>query len=329
MRDRAPEGPVLAIDIGGTKLAAALVMPDVGHVVSERRCPTPAGRDAVGTFAPLAQAITGLVSDLRAGRVAGLPAGSQPTAIGIATAGPLDLPRHISPINIPAWREFDVVAAVERAVRDAGQDPQGIPCRLLGDAQAMAYGEYAYGAGRDLTSMIGVVVSTGIGAAVVADGRLVTGPRGNAGNLGHTSVRFDGPPCWCGGHGCVEWYASGPSMVRRARRAGWRDGDTAHEGPPDMVALAADAEHRDPIALWAIDEGMRALAAGLAALAATSDVTDIVVGGGVSAAGDTVLAPLRRHLADFSGLGHIRDLAVHRGGLPGAGLLGASASAAT
>lgn len=307
--------PVLALDIGGTKMAAALVdvdagQVDAGRVLTRTTVPTPTGQDGPATFAPLAQAITALVRGTPGLR-----------AIGVASAGPLRLPGHISPINIGAWRDFPVAAATLQAVQAAGVP--AAPLTLMGDVHAFAFGEYLHGhrpAGHTPGAMIGAVISTGIGAAVISQGTAVLGATGNAGNLGHTSVHFTGPRCWCGGRGCVEGYASGPSMVRRAQQWGWRTGQS-----PTARNLTDDAAAGDPLALRAIDEGMHALAAGLTALATTCDATDIVLGGGVTRAGATILDPLRGHLADFIGLSHISAVSARIATVEDAALRGAAA----
>ncbi|QGN31886.1 ROK family protein [Microlunatus sp. Gsoil 973] len=305
-----PTESVLAIDIGGTKIAIAVVAAD-GTITHEARVPTLRDQDADATFAPLADGIAEIISQ----------PGLQGTAlrVGIGSAGPIDSPGGwISPVNIPAWRQYPIVAKVAEAVRAAtGAEPA---VGLAQDGHCMALGEHWLGAGKDLHSMVGMVLSTGVGAGAVINDRLFGGLTGNAVLLGHISVNAWGEECVCGGHGCVEMYARGPAMVQAAKAAGWTGGD-------DAVALTAAARSGNEIARTVIDNGMRALAAGIAATATLLDVPDFVLGGGVSKAGEVIFEPLRRHIAEFATMSYVKDLRVRPAQLENAGLLGAAALA--
>ena len=301
---------VLAIDVGGTKMALALV-DDAGTVLAEELRPTPADPDPGVVVAPLLEAVTSLL--------ARLPAGPGPVRVGISSAGPLDGPAGtVSPVNIGAWRDFGLVEHVRRTTEAVSG--RAALVGLANDGHCFALGEHWLGAGRDVASMVGMVLSTGVGAGAVLDDRLFGGATGNAVHLGHISVNAWGERCVCGGHGCVEMYARGPAMVAAARARGW-------SGGTDAKALTADARAGDPVALAVIDHGMRALAAGIATTATELDVTTFVLGGGVSRAGDVIFEPLRRHLRDFAVLPYVLDLEVRPAVLENAGLLGAAALA--
>ncbi|BBN50011.1 hypothetical protein JPH1_44860 [Mycobacterium avium subsp. hominissuis] len=194
----------LGLDIGGTKIAAALV-DSAGTLVhtAVRPTPNPAPADDVWdvVHALIAEAV----------RAAGAPI----AAVGIASAGPVDLPSgSVSPINIAGWDRFPLRDKVAAAV-------PATPVVLGGDGLCMALGEQWLGAGRGARFLLGMVVSTGVGGGLVLDGAPYPGRTGNAGHVGHVVVELDGRPCTCGGHGCVETVASGPSMVRWARENGW------------------------------------------------------------------------------------------------------------
>ncbi|MDN5770457.1 MAG: ROK family protein [Microlunatus sp.] len=302
---------VLAIDIGGTKIAAAVVDAE-GTVLTEQLRPTPASEDAEVVFEAVESAVRGLLADL--------PAGQDRIRVGISTAGPIDSPTGtISPVNIGAWRGFAISARVHQVIASANGDG-AVRVALAGDGHCFALGEHWLGAARDVDSMIGLVLSTGVGGGAVLNNRLFTGTTGNAVHLGHISVNAWGPRCVCGGHGCTEMYARGPALVAAARRLGWVGGD-------DARALTAAARAGDEIAVGVIDHGMRALAAGIATTATELDVAVVVLGGGVSRAGEVIFNPLRRHLLDFAVLGHVADLEVRAATLETAGLLGAAALA--
>jgi glucokinase len=301
---------VMAIDVGGTKMALALV-DDQGTVLAGELRPTLPDPDPLRVVGPLLAGITELATRL--------PALREPLRVGISSAGPLDGPAGtVSPVNIGAWRDFPLVAHVHAAVAAAtGRQPV---VGLAGDGHCFALGEHWLGAARDVDSMVGVVVSTGVGAGAVLEDRLFGGATGNAVHTGHISVNAWGARCVCGGHGCVEMYARGPAMVLAAQARGW-------SGGTDAKALTADARAGDPVALGVIDEGMRALAAGIATTATELDVTTFVLGGGVSRAGEVIFGPLRHHLRDFAVLPYVTGLEVRPAVLENAGLLGAAALA--
>lgn len=302
---------VLAIDIGGTKIAAAVVDAE-GSVLADRLEPTAASADPEVVFAGVEAAVRGLADQITAtdGRI----------RVGISSAGPIDGPAGtVSPVNIGAWRGFPIAARVRDVLAETN-GTEAISVGLAGDGHCFALGEHWLGAGRDVDSLMGVVLSTGVGGGVVVDNRLFAGSTGNAVHLGHISVNAWGPQCVCGGHGCTEMYARGPALVAAAKEQGWTGGE-------DARALTADARGGDEIALRVIDHGMRALAAGIATTATELDVSVVVLGGGVSKAGEIVFAPLRRHLRDFAVLDYVADLEVRPAILETAGLLGAAALA--
>lgn len=302
--------PVLALDIGGTKIAIAVVAED-GTLLADTVRPTARSDDAEQVFAPAADGIREVLGSV------GL---SGALRVGMGSAGPIDGPAGtVSPVNIAAWRDFGINQRVATAVRDLGLSPT---VALAGDGHCFALGEHWLGAGRDVDSMVGMVLSTGVGGGAVLDNRLFAGRTGNAVHLGHISVNAWGPRCVCGGHGCTEMYARGPALVAAAQASGWTGGD-------DAKALTDDARSGNPIALDVIDRGMRALAAGIATTATELDVATFVLGGGVAKAGDVIFTPLRRHLRDFAVLDYARDLEVRPAVLENAGLLGAAALAFT
>jgi glucokinase len=302
---------VLALDIGGTKIAVALVSSQ-GTVSAETVTATIGSTDAEQVFAPAGKAI--------ADTLASYDPGTGPLRVGIGSAGPIHSPTGtISPVNIGAWRDFPIRDRVASVVQETIGEPAA-KLGLAGDGHCFALGEHWLGAARDVESMVGLVLSTGVGGGAVLHNRLFAGSTGNAVHLGHISVNAWGAECVCGCHGCVEMYARGPAMVKAAQQRGWSGEATAE-------ALTADARAGNETALAVIDFGMRALAAGIAATATQLDVTTFVLGGGVSRAGDVIFDPLRRHLRDFATLGYVARLEVRQAVLENAGLLGAAALA--
>lgn len=292
----------LALDVGGTKLAAGLVDAD-GNLVHRTQTPTPDG-DAETIW----DAVASLLADTRSA------ADSTIGAVGIASAGPVDVPAGtVSPINIAEWHRFPIVEHVEAAT--------GLPVYLGGDGLCMAMGEWWRGAGRNRRFMLGMVVSTGIGGGLVLDGAPFHGRTGNAGHVGHVVVEPGGDACTCGGRGCVETVASGPHLARWARAHGWEGADARE--------LAEAAGRGEDVALRAFARGADAVARTIASVAAVCDLDLVVVGGGVAKAGALLFDPLHQALRTYAGLDFLTDLRVVPAELGGdAGLVGAAALAA-
>jgi glucokinase len=291
---------ILAVDIGGTKIAAALLDED-GDLKAEQRTHTPID-SAEATFSAVTELIDAVLS------------GARPDAVGVACAGPVDhIADTVSPINIPHWRGFPLRARL--------RDLLGCEVTVAGDGVCMALGEHWAGAGRGAWFMTGLVVSTGVGGGLVLDGRPYLGRTGNAGHLGHVVVEDDGAPCTCGGRGCVETVAAGPHLVRWARLQGWQAPDSA-----DAATLAAAARNGDKVAQAAFQRGGRAVGLAIAATAVVCDLDLAVVGGGVAQAGDLLFDPIRETVAEHAKLSYAAELKVVPAELGGrAGLYGAAA----
>ncbi|GAA1644315.1 ROK family protein [Catellatospora bangladeshensis] len=303
-------GPLaLAVDIGGTKMAAGLVTAD-GTVLAADRIATP--RPAPGPDAA-AEVWAGLRAMLE--RLTAAAGGRPITGVGTSTAGPFDLAgATVSPVNITAWRGFPLVDHLAEVV-------PGVPVRLAGDGVCAAIGEHWRGAGRGHDDLLVLVVSTGVGGGLIHGGRPFTGRSGNAGHVGHMVVDLAGEPCPCGGRGCVEALASGPSMVRYALREGWRP---TGDGTARDLADAARGGH--PVALAAFTRSADALAAGIVSAAAMCDLNQVVIGGGVAHAADLLFPPLKEALARYGRLGFLSGITLRPAHLgTDAGLIGAAA----
>ncbi|MEE1786281.1 ROK family protein [Streptomyces sp. SP17BM10] len=299
-----------AIDIGGTKIAGALVDDD-GQLHHRTQLPTPAEDPAEAVFATVRKVLDALTTS---------PDWPDVTAVGIGSAGPVDLVEGtVSPVNIPGWRGFPLLAEVAAHPAVA---TRRMPVHLAGDGVAMAAAEHWRGAARGAANALCLVVSTGVGAGLVLDGSVRPGPSGNAGHLGHITVELDGAPCPCGSRGCLEGIASGTAIARRALAEGWQP--AGKDRSARAVAEAAAAG--DPIALASFDRAAQALAAGIAATATLVDLDRVVVGGGVAAAGELLFTPLAHHLTRYAALPYVRDLDVRHAELgTDAGLIGAAA----
>jgi glucokinase len=189
------DAPVVAVDIGGTKLAVGVVDAR-GRIHQRHQVPTPATDDADTLFATLTTAIDGLGAAVRSARAVGVGCGGPMRAGGEA----------VSPLNIPAWRDFPLRARLADHCR--------LPVWIDNDAKALARAEGWIGAAAGVRDYIAMVVSTGVGGGIFLDGRLLAGADGNAGHVGHIVVEPEGAICGCGARGCVEAEASGTAIVR-------------------------------------------------------------------------------------------------------------------
>jgi glucokinase len=279
---------VLGIDVGGTKLAAGLVGPG-GTVEGFRTIPAHAEQGPermIERHLDLARAV---VADAGIGwEEVGL--------VGIGIGGPLDPDRGIiqSPPNLPGWDDIPLADIVRAALER--------PVYVENDASAAALAEAWWGSGRGCRSFVYLTISTGIGGGIVLDGRLERGANGNAGELGHISVDYRGWPCpGCGRRGCLEAFASGTNIARRARGAGaaspaegqarlGRAGSVAAITPADVSAAAAAG---DGLASRVWDDTTEVLGAGLATILDVFNPNRIALGGGVTRAGRLLLEPVR------------------------------------
>ncbi|MGX1545294.1 ROK family protein [Streptomyces adustus] len=300
---------VAALDIGGTKIAGALV-DSHGTILVRAQRPTPAREDGDTVM----RAVEEVLGELDAS-----PLWGRTRAVGIGSAGPVDAGAGtVSPVNVPGWRDFPLV---ERVRATTG----GLPVELIGDGVAITAAEHWQGAARGHANALCMVVSTGVGGGLVLNGQLHPGPTGNAGHIGHISVDLDGDLCPCGARGCVERIASGPNIARRALENGWRPGPG---GDTSAAAVAAAARAGDPVAVASFERAAQALAAGIAATATLVEIDIAVVGGGVGKAGEVLFAPLRKALGDYATLSFVQRLTVAPAQMgTDAGLVGAAAAA--
>ncbi|MEU0944424.1 ROK family protein [Streptomyces canus] len=300
---------VAALDIGGTKIAGALV-DGHGRILLRAQRATPAQEDGESVMRAVEETL---------GELTDSPLWGRAGALGIGSAGPVDASTGtVSPVNVPGWRDYPLV----RRVREAAG---GLPVELIGDGVAITAAEHWQGAARGHDNALCMVVSTGVGGGLVLNGQLHAGPTGNAGHIGHISVDLDGDPCPCGARGCVERIASGPNIARRALENGWRPGP---DGDTSAAAVADAARGGDPVAVASFARAAQALAAGIAATATLVEIDIAVIGGGVGKAGDVLFEPLRKALADYATLSFVQRLTIVPAQMgTDAGLVGAAAAA--
>ncbi len=291
--------PAVGIDVGGTKILAVLTDAD-GAVCAEVRRRTPARVDAPGVA--VADAIAEALRDLDA--EAGQDLSALPLGVGVPGMLSLDGTMAFSP-NLPSTSGADLDAVL--AARLGGRR-----CVLSNDADAATVAEHRLGAARGVDDFVLVTLGTGIGGGIVANGELLRGSSGFAGEIGHVVVDPSGPRCPCGKRGCWERYASGAGVARlslEAAVAGRLPGLVAELGDPEAVR-GEDVTHAaaagDRAALAVLEEVGWLLALGLANLAAILDPALFVLAGGLSEASALLLPPTRRHLVGLLEAGERR-----------------------
>lgn len=289
----ATDGVALALDLGGTQIRAAAVGAD-GSVRHRVHSPTPVGRGPEA----IVSACTDRLSEVRNAAVR--ESDAPIIGVGISAPGPVDPFRGIvvDPPNLGrAFRDIPLAERMEQAL--------GFPAFLDRDTQVAAMGEGTFGAAQGCTDYIYVTVSTGIGGAIVSDGRLLRGPDGTAGEIGHLLVDRTGPPCGCGARGHLEAIASGIAIARSARAAAERGESPAlaevitaagpRFGAREVVAAAQDG---DAVATAIIADACDAFALSCVTLVDLFDPKLLVVGGSLAwGLGDRLLAPARDAVA--------------------------------
>lgn len=297
----------LAVDFGGTKVESALI-DGSGALVEGSRFRAPTGRAA--DSAALERAVNTVVQD--ALRIAD---GAEVVGVGIGSAGPIQRADGlVSPLNVPAWRDYPLRDAVsEMVTRSHGP----VPVTLEMDGVAITLAEHWVGAARGFDTVMGMVISTGIGGGLIVDGRVVTGPTGNAGHIGHIEVAgFVGEDTF-GSTSSLEAIASGPHTVAWARGEGF----TGTRGE-DLAAAYAQG---DPVAIAAIERTGTAVGHAIAGATALLDLELVAIGGGFSQSTPDLFDIIRRIVAEHH-FAFVRKVRVVPSGLSGAGpLIGAAA----
>lgn len=279
-------GPlVVGVDVGGTKIAVLIATPDGAILGQSVRA------SSVGAQDDAAEAIASTIEAALAEAGASV---DDVAIIGVGVPGRVDpVAGHVSIAVNLGWTDLDLRAALEARL--------GRPCVIENDARAAALGLHHRRVAGGADDIAYLAVGTGIAAGVILGGRLHRGSRGLAGEIGHAIADAAGPVCTCGQRGCLEALVSGPSIARRATRALANGNRSSHLAaiPADRLTArdvyeAADAG--DPLAVQIVEDVGRRLAWAIHLLVMTYDVERVVLGGGVSHAGDTFMAPIQREL---------------------------------
>lgn len=328
----APERIVIGVDIGGTKVAAALLrgrVPAAGaRSSSDVETPEIIDRFTVPTDSSSPEATLRSIEDC----IADLEHGSGPVdGIGVGVASMVDFAagRIVESVNLPL---------ADVPLRDLLSERFGVPVVIDNDATAAGIGEWVYGAGVGTNDMIMLTLGTGVGGGIVSGGRPLRGASGAAAELGHIMIDVDGPDCPanCPNRGCLEVYASGPAMGAAARAAAEREPasslgrELAAGHLVDGRLLTRLALDGDGVAVAVLERTGEYLGAGLVTLSNIFDPELFVIGGGAAAAGELLFEPARRVLAARAlppARDRVRVVPAELG--PDAGFIGAAALALT
>ena len=286
------DSPVLAVDVGGTKILAALFSRG-GKMLAGVTRPTLPGEGVSAVIDRLCSTMSALLDDnnIQVSQLAG---------IGLACAGGIDTPRGVvvtpSP-NMPGWADVPL--------SDIIHERFGVGVFLLNDASAAALGEHRYGAGRGVKNLVLFTLGTGIGGGIIINGELYLGAVGGAGEFGHMTVAADGPLCGCGNTGCLEMLASGRAVerdaaarLRRGESSVLRDMVAGDFDSVTAMQVGEAARGGDPLAGDILARAAYFLGVGMINAVNIFNPELVVIGGGMAALGDVLIAPGRRMVAE-------------------------------
>jgi len=272
---------VAGIDIGGTKIAVALEN-HAGERLAARRLPTEVELGPERILENVSRSVEEMLAETN----------TKLTAIGIGCPGPIDIECGLvlSPANLPDWIDFPIVELIQKRF--------GVAVSLDNDANAAALGEYFHGAGRGFRDVFYVTISTGIGGSIICGGQVHHGVQSGAGEIGHTIVKSNGFRCRCGTHGCLETIASGTGIARRMRETlsaqNGKSTENLAQITTETVVEAVKKGDETAQEIW--DETIKYLAIGIGNAITLIAPEAVIIGGGVSAAGDLLLEPLRHEI---------------------------------
>jgi glucokinase len=281
---------VLAVDIGGTHFRAGL-FDEAGRrlLVSGGDTARDGGREWM------------LEQIARRGRELIEKTDHPVKSCGASFGGPVDFPRQrVISVHTPGWQDFPLAEWIGQSL--------GLPCRVDNDANCGALGEHRFGAGRGTQSLVYITISTGIGAGIIAEGRVIRGKDSLAGELGHIPVSESGAICSCGGKGCLETFCSGNAIAERGKEWARRRPESVDRvleisgGSPDQItarSVVLAALEGDSVARSIVQEAGRWLGRALLTVIRILNPDRIVLGGGVARAGSVLLDPVRDTMREF------------------------------
>lgn len=269
----------IGVDIGGTNVKVAAVSRE-GEIFRRRLIPTEAALGPAQLMDKVIEGALQIAADLE----------RPPAGIGIGSAGQIDFASGTVAFaggTLPGWTGMPIKRIMEERF--------GLPVYVDNDVNVIAVAEKMYGAGRDCGSFVCIALGTGVGGAMVDNGRIVRGAFGGAGELGHVSVDFNGPRCGCGNYGCIELYASGNGIARLGREA-VAASETPAPWRPDSREIVQAWQRGDPLACQVMEVVFRALGTAVAGIIHALNPQAVIIGGGISETGARFLEALEREV---------------------------------
>lgn len=311
---------VVSVDLGGTHLRTAVCTAS-GEILSHTKTDTQAEQGSERVVQRMADLVQKTIAEYPSERILGVAIGA-PGPLNPHTGVIIDTP------NLPGFENFPLRERMSKMI--------GLPVLVENDANAAAVGEHHFGAGKAFAHMVYLTISTGIGGGIIIDNKLLWGAKGLAGEVGHMSLEPYGPRCSCGNIGCLEVLAAGPAIARNAREA-IRDGrdTTILERVPghDIEQITAQevteaAQAGDALARELLAQAGFYIGIGIVNLLHILNPGRVVIGGGVSFAGDLLFEPIRATVAERAPAAYREGVDIVPAGLgDNAGLLGAAALA--
>lgn len=314
---------IVGVDLGGTNIVVGLVPIEGGEVLGLRVLPTDSHRGAKYVVDRIIEMVETSIAEVLQEQKSDR---SEIAGVGIGSPGPLDRKAGMV-INTPnlGWRNFPLRDLIANAVN--------LPATLDNDANCATYGEWWLGAGRDVDTLVGLTIGTGIGGGIVLDGEIYHGVSDVAGEIGHMTIDSMGRRCNCGNYGCLEAYASGPAIALRAVEGIQAGVDTILTtmvaGQLDAITAATVYEGvvaGDEYATEIMRETARFLGAGIGTVINVLNPEMVVIAGGVTRAGEHLFGPLRSEVRRRAFRSAEERCSIVSGALPGtAGVIGAAA----
>jgi glucokinase len=314
---------IVGVDLGGTNIVVGALPADGGELRALRSQPTESANGADFVVGRIGEMIEGAIAE-----VLEETGGTRDSilGVGVGSPGPLDRARGIV-VNTPnlGWKNFPL--------RDLIASRVGLPVALDNDANCATYGEWWLGAGRDVDTLVGLTLGTGIGGGIVLNGKIYHGVSDVAGEIGHMTIEANGRRCNCGNYGCLEAYASGPAIALRAVEgievgaesmlSEMVGGDLSRITAATVYEASVEG---DAYAAEVIRESAKFLGAGIANVVNILNPEMVVIAGGVTRAGERLFGPVRAEVRKRAFRSAEERCRIVSGELPGtAGVVGAVA----
>ncbi|MDQ7799593.1 MAG: ROK family protein [Candidatus Edwardsbacteria bacterium] len=272
---------ILGLDLGGTNIKSVIFDPVRNKIITQGQIPTQAGSG-------VSRVVDNIVSSIKDNLAAAVKSRHKITALGIGSAGLVENGVVRNSPNLPGWQGSVPLLKLITDRMPGG----GLPILIENDVNCLVAAEYTIGAAKGYSEVVGLAIGTGVGGGIIIGGRLVTGSHGGAGELGHMTVKMDGPLCKCGNHGCLEAMIGTDAILARYHRID----KTTKIKSLTVAQIALMARKDQPAAVSTLAETGKILGVALASIANIFNPQVIVLGGGVIQAGRLLIDPARQEM---------------------------------